>query len=359
VGHGGEVDSGGGAEPVRRRLRAMKHVILLIVAVALVGCVTNDAVVVVDFDQLEGESYREGESDRYFKGKPFTGIAVSKWPNGQKLWERNYWSGMEHGLQTSWYENGQKKEERPYKKRARHGLFTKWHPNGQKSEEFKMSYGHPVGRSTEWYDNGQKKSEIPPLSSWGLHGLRTEWHRNGQKKEKSTYKKGNRWGLSTEWHENGQKKVEGTYFSGHKSGLFTEWYENGQKAGEITYSNGSTAEPFGNRAFTKRWDEDGDPFTGVVVENKYSRQRNYGQKHWEATYKDGKMHGLTEWYSNGKKGFEKTYKDDKANGLWTKWWYNGQKMREWTYKDGKFISSQGWDRDGNPSRFDKDGKRID
>jgi antitoxin component YwqK of YwqJK toxin-antitoxin module len=198
----------------------MRHVILLIAAVALVGCVTNDAVVVVDFDQLEGERFR------YFKGKPFTGIAVSKWPNGQK------------------------KEERPYKKGDRHGLFTKWHPNGQKSEEFKMSSDHPVGRSTYWYDNGQKKSEIPPYEPWGRHGLQTEWHRNGQKKEESTYKKGDRWGLSTEWHENGQKKVEGTYFSDRESGLFTEWYENGQKAGEITYSNGRLIS-------SQRWDRDG------------------------------------------------------------------------------------------------------
>ena len=113
----------------------------------------------------------------------------------------------------------------------------------------------------------------------------------------------------------------------------------------------------------------GFPFTGVVVEYKYST----GQKKVESTWKDGKQHGLqTSWYQNGQKKKEITYKDDKAHGLTTSWYENGQKEEEATYKDGKLhglmtywyengqkeaettlkdgksISYKAWDEDGNP-----------
>ena len=62
--------------------------------------------VVVDGDQLR---FRD---DLYtFKGKPFTGVAVEKYPNGQKEYEGTLKDGKLHGLGTEWYENGQKSAE--------------------------------------------------------------------------------------------------------------------------------------------------------------------------------------------------------------------------------------------------------
>ena len=113
----------------------------------------------------------------------------------------------------------------------------------------------------------------------------------------------------------------------------------------------------------------GFPFTGVVVEYKYStgqkkvestwkdgkkhglRTRWYknGQKQSEGTLKDGKPHGLgTEWYENGQKRFEFNHKDGKMHGLVTWWHENGQKKYEATWKDGEKISVKRWDEDGNP-----------
>ena len=61
------------------------------------------------------------------------------------------------------------------------------------------------------------------------------------------------------------------------------------------------------------------PFTGVAVD-KYEN----GQKHYEATFKDGKYDGLS-----------------------TSWYQNGQKEWETTYKDGKAVSETKWDEEGN------------
>ena len=64
------------------------------------------------------------------------------------------------------------------------------------------------------------------------------------------------------------------------------------------------------------------PFTGVAVE-----KHENGQKHYEATFKDGKYDGLsTSWYENGKKEWETTYKDGKAVSE-TKWDEEGNEIK--------------------------------
>ena len=68
------------------------------------------AKVVVDGDKIE---LRDGLF--YFKGEPFTGVAVEKADNGQKEWEATLKDGKSDGLWTEWYENGQKEFESTFK----------------------------------------------------------------------------------------------------------------------------------------------------------------------------------------------------------------------------------------------------
>jgi len=64
----------------------------------------------VHLDQLE-----ERDNLVYFEEKLFTGIAVSKYLNGQKEMEATFKDGRRHGLSTSWHKNGQKWSEVPHK----------------------------------------------------------------------------------------------------------------------------------------------------------------------------------------------------------------------------------------------------
>ena len=91
----------------------------MFVALLMVGCgeadlsdsdVVDAPPVVVDLSQLE-----ERGGLAYFEEKPFTGVAVEKYPNGQKSWEATFKDGEQHGLETRWFENGQKKFEATYK----------------------------------------------------------------------------------------------------------------------------------------------------------------------------------------------------------------------------------------------------
>jgi antitoxin component YwqK of YwqJK toxin-antitoxin module len=65
---------------------------------------------------------------------------------------------------------------------------------------------------------------------------------------------------------------------------------------------------------------EGKPFTGVAVE-----KHDNGQKQYEGTWKDGKLHGLsTNWYKDGQKGAEATHKDgNPVTGI--VWKPNGEK----------------------------------
>ena len=56
--------------------------------------------VVVDYEKLE----RRDELG-YFGGKPFTGVAVAKYENGQKAGETTYLNGTRTSV-TEWDENG-------------------------------------------------------------------------------------------------------------------------------------------------------------------------------------------------------------------------------------------------------------
>jgi antitoxin component YwqK of YwqJK toxin-antitoxin module len=203
----------------------MKYLIPVLCAAALLcGCAKK-----VGFDDLEK---RDGL--RYFEGKPFTGVAVRKYKNGQKWFEDNYKDGRQHGLSTSWYENGQKNEETTYKDGKQHGLYTSWYDNGQKEKEATFKDGKELGPVTGWYGfyvpHGQEWFE-DAFKEGKEHGPVTGWYG---------------------WYENGQKsyEYEATFKDGKLHGRYTEWYENGQKREEITRKDGKILS-------RKKWDEDG------------------------------------------------------------------------------------------------------
>ncbi|MBT5692321.1 MAG: DUF4339 domain-containing protein, partial [Opitutae bacterium] len=79
----------------------------------------------VDWDQVER---RDGLM--YFEAKPFTGVIVKKYPNGQKKDEITHEDGKVHGLSTRWHKNGQKKYEITHEDGKYHGLWTSWYDNG-------------------------------------------------------------------------------------------------------------------------------------------------------------------------------------------------------------------------------------
>ena len=65
-----------------------------------------------------------------------------------------------------------------------------------------------------------------------------------------------------------------------------------------------------------------------------------GQPSVEATYVEGKRHGLRRtWHPDGKPCAEETYLDGKLHGLCRTWWADGQPCEEETWANGEFVST--------------------
>jgi antitoxin component YwqK of YwqJK toxin-antitoxin module len=86
-------------------MKCLMTVLCATVAVLFSACSKK-----VDGDQLE-----QKDDFVYFKGEPFTGIAVGKHHSDGTKWEGTFKDGKPDGLRTLWYLNGQKSHETTYK----------------------------------------------------------------------------------------------------------------------------------------------------------------------------------------------------------------------------------------------------
>ena len=132
---------------MKKTLAIILSIICLIFAVGCSEKVTDT------IQERDGLAYLPNET------KPFTGVYISTFPNGQKYAEINYKEGKQEGLTTLWDENGQKKAEINYKEGKEEGLTTLWYENGQKESEINVKDGKEEGLETFWGENGQKQAE--------------------------------------------------------------------------------------------------------------------------------------------------------------------------------------------------------
>ena len=95
----------------------------LLLVMGMVGC--GEEIKTVDASKLVDR----GDGLRYVGDSEFTGVAVSKYENGQKKWEGTYKDGKREGLLTSWHTNGQKRREGTWKD-GKKVSETKWDEEG-------------------------------------------------------------------------------------------------------------------------------------------------------------------------------------------------------------------------------------
>ena len=174
-------------------------------------------VVSMDKIQLRG---REGSKLVYIPNTeiPFTGKAVSSYPNSRMKEEISYKEGRIHGTSSEWYQNAQKWREINWKDGKKHGISTKWHEDGQKMEEESWKDGYMDGTWKRWSKSGQ--ITISGFFKKGKeHGLWTYWRESGEIVGEEHYKDGN---LEKEmkiiFYPNGQIKRKDNFKKGMKDG---------------------------------------------------------------------------------------------------------------------------------------------
>ena len=84
---------------------------------------------------------------------PFTGKAVAKWPNGQRMTEISYKDGKHHGLFSMWYENGQQRDQLFYLGSYMVSAIV-WKPDGEICSMTDVRAGN--GMMVKYKDDGME-----------------------------------------------------------------------------------------------------------------------------------------------------------------------------------------------------------
>ena len=122
----------------------------------LAGCAKKDPEIEVPKVVVYWHQLEERDDLEYFEEKPFTGVSVGKYPNGQKRFEHTYKDGKKHGLAIWWNGGGQKWRGITYKDNKRWSA-TVWKPSEEKCPDTNLKKGN--GNVCYYHENGQKRSE--------------------------------------------------------------------------------------------------------------------------------------------------------------------------------------------------------
>ena len=155
---------------------------------------------------------------------PFTGKAIAKWPNGQKMTEISYKDGKRHGLKAHWYESGKKLSEINYKDGKHHGLLSMWYENGQWRRKVNFVDGKKDGVWKHWYENGRQRDQLFYLGSYMVSAI--VWKPDGEICSMTDVRAGN--GMMVKYKDDGMEWLRISYKDGEKRGYhFT--YKDGKQ----------------------------------------------------------------------------------------------------------------------------------
>lgn len=121
---------------------------------------------IVDFGDLDTDQHGRCTLD----GRPYTGLAIETFPDGEPRSEAHFRAGLMEGAVKEWYEDGQIESDEVFHRGDLHGPCKSWHPNGQLSEDGTYQYGICLARQ-EWDEAGN------PISRYRLRPNSADFHR--------------------------------------------------------------------------------------------------------------------------------------------------------------------------------------
>lgn len=196
----------------------------------------------VDVKNIES---REGTTYEIGKSKPFSGVTISYFDNGQKHIMTEYKDGKIEGKLEGWYQNGKKQVEGTILNGKKSGEWIAWFENGQKLRQGSFLEGKEEGAYIWWFENGNfnKKGEYHNGEANG----KWEWYyENGQKKQEGILIGEVSDGIWKDWYENGNQKMNGSFKKGVKDGEWIWWDINGKITTRKVYADGVLIEGTGD-----------------------------------------------------------------------------------------------------------------
>lgn len=138
---------------------------------------------------------KKQNGDILFKGQPFSGYLIEKYPNDTIALKKGYFEGKQNGIMTAFYENGNTRYIRPYRNGEKHGTHVGFHRNGVKAFEYHFVKGFSEGNHKEWFSSGQLATNMNYVGGKEF-GKQQAWRPDG--KVRSNYivrENGRRYGL--------------------------------------------------------------------------------------------------------------------------------------------------------------------
>jgi antitoxin component YwqK of YwqJK toxin-antitoxin module len=192
----------------------------------------------IDSKKLE---QRDGLFYEANKSEPFTGIALTYFPDGTTQLATEYKAGILNGKFEGWYLSGKKQVEGALINGQKTGLWLAWYENGQKLRKGSFKNGKEEGEYLWWFENDSINKKGTYHN--GVSDGKWEWYyENGKKKQEGfliAEKEDSTW---KEWYENGNKKMVGSFKNGLKEGDWTWWEVQGKVTTNKVYKEGLLVE---------------------------------------------------------------------------------------------------------------------
>lgn len=304
----------------------------------------NQNVVRVYFDALVSNN-----GIYYYKGVPFTGLSVSKFPSNKKKQELNWVRGVLHGEKLEWFENGTLKTKMNFVNGQREGAFTLWWSNGNIYMRGTYVNNDYEGRVECFYKSGNIQY-VYHYSKGVLHGIATNYFSNGEKENEVNVVNGKSDGVFRAWYPAGNTRKELHFKMGVLHGRSLLWHLNGQMAEESYYKNGVLD------SILIAW----DAILGTIIKKEHylNGQKNgvfitydqFGDTATAMSYKKDKLHGRYVVYQDKKIEAEGNYVNGEKHGFWRTGLVSNYQHQEGNYKNGKRI--------GTWVYYDLNGKKL-
>lgn len=268
------------------------------------------------------ESNNEYETRFFYKGKPFSGIAIDTIDllNDTIIGNHRIKNGYLHGTSTVYYSNGQLKSKINFYKNLYNGDYEEYYSNGQlKKVEIYKNDTIVDGIYKSFYQNGQLSVEASYKGGL-LDGVHKYYDKDGTLLKNYNYRNGKRHGYFYDYSKSSSSKKisKGKYNNGEYENYLDQEFHNEKLVSESTFDGKITVRKAfhknGKLLFKTIYDTEQDIYLSREnldsMGNYNWRKYLIGEIEVNDKYSDGGIKRYTEYTKNDKRVGEEYYYND-------------------------------------------------
>ncbi|HEX8243454.1 MAG TPA: hypothetical protein VF541_08165 [Longimicrobium sp.] len=144
-------------------------------------------------DAADPALLRQGDAVT-FRGRPFTGRVVERYPGGARRGSATYAKGRRDGVAEGWYPDGRPAWRGGFRAGREEGSHRAWWPDGKPRLVERFRGGRLEGTVREWFANGRIYREVHYRAGQEA-GRQRMWYADGTLRASYVVRHGRRYGL--------------------------------------------------------------------------------------------------------------------------------------------------------------------